>query len=503
MACMPLTAFAQQTYSYQRQGVYDCNQNGAYAMSVGAMSARGGVYVPVNDAAVTINTGTLVYKECVLREVIDSMRQSITAGFVTQQVQSFMTANNGNPRYPTQLWQERQSRWTEGAYDYLQNDLTSVNQSMRAPIQRLLARNYMRDLERPTAYMSCPYQGDIHDLSDNARFSFQNLILSTQPECRPDIAYLMAEDGLNHRISKIDQEMMTRLSWGNGIYGVESSDGRGNYTTQTPGSIVGANITQALQSGFRQLENANDIGQIVTAMFAGIATQVVRDNNGLSGLIRSIAGQPSYLSQVASQTSAGLVSSAVNAALQILDAARQVEIGYIQAMNSIADNLTQTIGTLRAREAACWNLIIPRVEQYAAAQDPALTLHIATSTVFSQRVINSQIAPLASTTVANIQAGQNSLNTINQLITDVTSTTSTSVQQRAIERVDQLTHDNALHTQYDLQAAQQQRTDVATAMTNLIDNTTEDWGDSNDPQVGWCNINNPAVIRMWAQEWSR
>ncbi|HEY4488462.1 MAG TPA: hypothetical protein VJB97_03010, partial [Candidatus Paceibacterota bacterium] len=56
-----------QTYAFQRDGVFGCSLNGSYSMSVGTMSAMGGAYVPVNDASVTLNTGYLVYKECILR----------------------------------------------------------------------------------------------------------------------------------------------------------------------------------------------------------------------------------------------------------------------------------------------------------------------------------------------------------------------------------------------------------------------------------------------------
>ncbi|KKW07358.1 MAG: hypothetical protein UY39_C0015G0001, partial [Candidatus Kaiserbacteria bacterium GW2011_GWC2_49_12] len=42
-----------EQYQFQRSGIFGCNQTAAYRMSVGALSAVGGVYVPVNDAAVT------------------------------------------------------------------------------------------------------------------------------------------------------------------------------------------------------------------------------------------------------------------------------------------------------------------------------------------------------------------------------------------------------------------------------------------------------------------
>src|SRR3989344_7232605 len=48
--------FEQSTpYVFTRQGLFDCSA-GEFSSSVGALAATGGAYVPVNDAAVTINT---------------------------------------------------------------------------------------------------------------------------------------------------------------------------------------------------------------------------------------------------------------------------------------------------------------------------------------------------------------------------------------------------------------------------------------------------------------
>src|SRR4051812_17105738 len=78
------TADYSSTYAFQKDGVFGCNLNGAYSMSVGALSATGGAYVPVNDAAVTLNTGYLVYKECVLRGIVVRQREGVTSALTKQ-----------------------------------------------------------------------------------------------------------------------------------------------------------------------------------------------------------------------------------------------------------------------------------------------------------------------------------------------------------------------------------------------------------------------------------
>ena len=81
---------------------------------------------------------------------------------------------------------------------------------------------------------------------------------------------------------------------------------------------------------------------MIGALYAGVTTQVVGDTQGLAGLSQSVGGQPSYLDQVATESSQGLQSAAANAALQILSASQQVESAYYQAVSAIVASLSQT-----------------------------------------------------------------------------------------------------------------------------------------------------------------
>ena len=38
-------------------------------------------------------------------------------------------------------------------------------------------------------------------------------------------------------------------------------------------------------------------------------------------------------------------------------------------------------------------------------------------------------------------------------------------------------------------------------MASFVQETRSAWGDSPDPNVGWCNINNAAVTEMWTERW--
>src|SRR5262245_32635129 len=81
-ACPPTQADPVNTCSqgFSSQGIFGCSRNAAaLSGSVGAFSATGGVYVPVADYTVELNTGTLVYQQCVLRGIVNREAESVNS----------------------------------------------------------------------------------------------------------------------------------------------------------------------------------------------------------------------------------------------------------------------------------------------------------------------------------------------------------------------------------------------------------------------------------------
>ncbi|MDB5238241.1 MAG: hypothetical protein JWM46_511 [Candidatus Kaiserbacteria bacterium] len=535
------TADYSSTYAFQKDGVFGCNLNGAYSMSVGSLSATGGAYVPVNDAAVTLNTGYLVYKECVLRGIVDRQREGVTSALTKQMTVVYTSGRNGQAQFLQSIPQESTAFWTKSVVNSLQGStLSAVNPAFKASIQRAIAQGYSASINARAQSLACPYTGDLKALETNPTqsFSWAGLASLMNPNCLPYFAAIRANGVVMGDAASGWNDQMTQVGWGNGTYPVQTVDENGNIITVTPGAIVSSNIQQALQTGFRQLENANDIDQMVGALFAGITSQVTGDNRGLIGLTQRTGSQASYLDQVASESAAGIRNSALNAAITILGANRTIEQGYLAAMQAIGTVLTNTINSLRSKENICWNAIIQNVctsgtlksdnTCTAVAQGcttdaegvrtcpSAITLKIATSTVFSQAIVDGQITPLANATVANINSSNTALTLINQLLTGVTNTTSLDAQRIALQQLDTLVSQHKLHTQYDQQAAEQSKTTITGSMTQLLSDTVANWtGAGSDgtanaawdgttyPAVGWCNVSNQTTIQAWIQKWKK
>lgn len=498
-------------YQFKNEGIFGCNQTDGANASAGTLAAIGGVYVPVNDAAVTLNTGILVYKECVLRPLQNRLRESAVSSLFKKQQTSIDTGREGNAQYVQSQKDELKivadkttlTALTDGTFD-------SLHPSFQQETKRYVAASYARTGDQ----LTCEYVGVPGDRSPNS-VDYTNFQRLGDPACNPYFAAQRAKNILGANIAAAVGFQRTEWDWGRGFYAkIDSSQDPLAARTLTPASVVQESYQQILGSPVRQLEQANDVGQMIGALFAGVTTQALTDSGGLVGLSRSAAGQPSYLEQVARESSQGVVGAAANAALQILNASKQVETRYISAMSAIAGSLTQAINQLRSAERACWELIIPEAQEYAQCPDTVtnpntgvttctgtFSIQPATSTTFSQQIVDSQITPLAQAAVTNIENSQKALGLIDQLIAGVTNTASLTAQRLALQQLDNLVAQQSLHSQYDATNAEQQRDDIAASMTTLVEDTARAWGDSSDPTTGWCNVNNSSVISTWAEQW--
>lgn len=494
---------ASAPYQFQSEGIFGCSQVAGATMSVGTLSAIGSTYVPVNDAAVTLNSGTLLYKECVLRPLVDRQREAALAALLKRAQIAIETGRDGEPLYVRNQAKELLDISDREFEAFMNNgSLDSINPAFRREVAQSLQTNYVQQTRNPESGLNCPYEGDLRAVFKGQTTDIWGALTALQyPQCNPLGAYFLAQDQLGSRISQAQEYQINEWTWGEGFYDVHSG-GSGSTISQqtyTPASIVRSSYQQLLSSPVRQLESANDIGQMINALYAGITTQVISDNRGLYGLTQPVGTQPSYIEQVARETSAGVRGAAVSTALNILYSARQVEISYLQAVSSIVNVLMQTATQLRAAENQCWALVVPAAQSYASQS--GFSINVATSTVFSQRVIDTNIVPLATVAARNSDASKSALQKIDQLIASLTNTASLDAQRLALQQLDSLVAQRALHTSYDVTAMQKTLQDIRGSMTDIVQNTVKDWANSTDPSVGWCNTQNPTVPQMWATQW--
>lgn len=474
-------------------GIFGCRGEGANISNVGTLVAIGGVYVPVNDAAVTRNTGYLVYKECVLDAVARKISESATAELVSQGSRAITTGYNGGPQFPADFTEEVDRRGNIITLNALDDaNVGVICPAFKNSVRVASARTRVARQNQPNQAFTCTLPG-------TGSSYYERMAALTQQRNNPFGAQMILDAQIQATIDYDNYNLRQRLLANNGFYDqVDNFDDPLGARITTPGYLIAQSISQMVGSGFRQLENANEIDQVVSNFFGGLTTQLVSDTRGFTGLSQPVNGQPSYLDRMTAQTSANVRQQAANAALSVIGAARQIETAYRQAKEGIATALSDAIVKLRAAENQCWNLIVPAVQARAGST----ALNIATSTQFSQQIIDSQIAPLATTTVRDIRASDAALATLNELIASVSNSSSATNQQQALLRLDTMVANRQLHTSTDATNAAATRDSVVAAINTLVDNTLQAWGDSTDPNTGWCNVNNDAVIDRWFNEWN-
>ncbi len=543
--------------SFSRDGIFGCNSS-QFGGSPGTTAAIQGVYVPVYDAAVALNTGVLVYKECVLKSIAIRARENMTAATVQAGVVAFQKGRqtrdaNGNlienPLYPVDLDQDVLNEADRiVALRLKDGTLEGINAAYKENVKRAVARGYYNATRNRNSALTCDYPDLDAALLGNPKSVRDALEAFRKPGCSPVDAYLTAQQIIQADADRAVSNMIQRLDWSGGIYDKSRVDERGRVIVETPGRFVASSQEQLLQSGFRQQENADDIDEMVSGLFAGLSTEIIRSSKGLAGLTQPIGNQPSYLAQMTAAASQGLRTATNNAVIAILRDAQIVEKAYGDVMRSILDQMRSTQNAFRAAESACWTEIIKRVcapgtlksDGTCTAIAGACTtaadgtkncpigseqLKVATSTIYSGAAIaNSTAFNQLPTVEQNVTRSDNALKLFATLIESVNGTASQSTETQAKLQLDQLISQGLIHKQSDLNdaIASKKAIDSQIAQSGTYVRQVKElwagdsggtagaipWNGNSPPKAaadiqGWCNYTNEATISKWVAAWKK
>lgn len=160
--------------------------------------------------------------------------------------------------------------------------------------------------------------------------------LSTEPQNNVYGAYLQADQELSWKIFSTQAQQQKELDQGRGFLSwkkcTQWSDSVDNnssghvepelgertclkYETQTPGSTIAGALDTQLGSPVRQLELADELGEIVNALFAQLVVKVLQ--GGLAGSTKPDSEGTSYLNRVRNEAS-GDAATIASAKTQIL-----------------------------------------------------------------------------------------------------------------------------------------------------------------------------------------
>lgn len=480
-----------------RDGVFGCSAS--KYQNIGSLSALGGSYVPVNDAAVTLNTGYLVYKECVLDGVVSAIKNSAVADLQKQVGKAISNGREGQAQYVKNIEDDLQPGETAiVVYGLSEEVIGQMCAPFKQRVQRAIAGNYRASIMEPFSILTCPFDSVEEE---SGSFTYGSWFRRVQPNGNIIGSAGIAEQQILDARARYRENTKLMWTWGNGFWpALDPNQNPNKQNVLTPSFTIAQSLQQLLGAGTQILVHANEIDQINGSLQAGLTSTIITDAiRGLAGLARPQNGQASYFDRMAAEAAASVRQSAVNAALGILLTAREVEGQYKAAKEAVAKALTDAIARLRTVENTCWDLIIPKVQEYASGQGASIA--VATSTAFSQQIVDGQFASIASSTIRDLRVSEATIALLNQLISSVTNSSSAANQRTALERLDSMVANNQLHGTGDVQNAVKQKDEIVSALTTLVEDTVKQWGDSEDPDIGWCNINNNAVIEKWFNEW--
>jgi hypothetical protein len=510
----------------------------APTMSVGVASASG-TFVPVADQAVITNTYQLLYKECALRPAVNALRRKYTMEQVRNAILYFTGGKGGNPLFSQNLGPERLSAGDASMQASVRNELfAKVHSSFIAPLKQSIWQGYQSATRKPGDAFECGYQDDLaaaHGGDPEGSIRDALASLGTSP-CNPiivgDVANLKAYDYVNTQIEHAD----TNLAWGQGILPITKYDANGNVIVTTPASIVREMMVMYFQSGYKQQEMANNVGEMVNSEFAHISSQIF-NNSGVPGLLDPVAGTAfgggsggggggaggggggmSYLDSAFAGASGGVGQVTTNAIATAIINQLTIEQDYQNAERDLATRLASAADQLKAREAACWSSQITKICTAPPASGStsctdssgATLTHVPApgSTQFSQPVIDSKITPLAAPIAANLTAVSAVILQLIQIQNAVTTNDPTA-QAAAVAQFNALGTSGAFHTPADVAAVNALDTGMDALLTTTNDiwtgvnaggSTVIPWDGTFNPGTGWCN-DSPATLSRWATAW--
>ena len=162
-----------------RDGIFGCSAS--KYQNIGSTVAVGGVYVPVNDAAVTINTGYLVYKECVLDGVVSAIKNDTVAELQRQAIQAANTGRNGRPRYIQNLTRDLAPRAIAIVVNGLQDsNLSPMCEAFRQDVRRAYARGQYWDERVQMMQHWSDYLDQLRDGGDVIEIDFRKITRARQ-----------------------------------------------------------------------------------------------------------------------------------------------------------------------------------------------------------------------------------------------------------------------------------------------------------------------------------
>ncbi len=276
------------------------------AQALDAVTVVGGPGSNAEVATSKINGGILGLEKTLLGKEFgfDQVAWAVARAAVQSITQSIINWINsgfqGSPAFVQDLEQHLLNIADQTAGNFIYNDpaLNFLCSPFQLDVKIALATAY-RESQNFAEEAQCTLTDVTNNVDGFINGSFQEggwsswFELTQNPVNTPTGAYLAAETEMYARIVDEQGQAIEELSWGDGFLSFKvcadtdvasGAVSSGDCDIVTPGATIADQLNEALGAGQRQLIEADEINEIISALFAQLAQQALGGMNGLLGL---------------------------------------------------------------------------------------------------------------------------------------------------------------------------------------------------------------------------
>ena len=142
---------------------------------------------------------------------------------------------------------------------------------------------------------------DVNSIGDAMNGWGDWLAVTTIPQNNQYGAYMLAQQDLNANVAEAEANAKQEVAQGNGFLSFKTCidiQGRKECRVVTPGSVISEQLNKSLGAGQDALISADEINEVVSALFGQLAQQAITGIGGLGGLTQNSGGSSSYLNRL-------------------------------------------------------------------------------------------------------------------------------------------------------------------------------------------------------------
>ncbi|PIT91116.1 hypothetical protein COU17_02025 [Candidatus Kaiserbacteria bacterium CG10_big_fil_rev_8_21_14_0_10_49_17] len=472
---MPYSFLAVPQKTEAAAGLFGCAS--AAGIGAGLSVAISTLAVPVNDALNNINQNARTSKECILDGVVAVLREALIAALVRSVVNWINSGFEGNPAFITDFQQFLTNIADEIIGEFIYgSDLAFLCSPFQLKVRVSLGLSYTQRYSPP----KCTLSQVVGNVQNFIQGNFLNggwlafNQLHSQTGNNPVLGLISADFELQGRIRDAQFTKTKAIDWGQGFKPFEickdSNPGVATVPggvkraqkceTATPGQFINHQLNRTVSSSIGQLELADEIDEIIGALFRQLVSKLLTGAGGLLGASRSSSSSGSYLTQLYQSSEARAQESVTDVANNALDTVLARENAFQSAKKTSLTRLALSESLLIDLR-ACY---AGKLGSLSAADEATAESRMeqASSTVASN------IKPLMTTIAREIAESETTIEKLIAIKVKIgDAETRTEVETIIEEELDPLLSSPAVHSPEVVGSAQQQKDDVNSLMGTL------------------------------------